>query len=267
MMAEAFLVQPHAQLLRDDPLVLDVRAAESFAAGHLPGAVHLDLWGFSLIDTDPAPLAAFLWMVEHVLALRGVSDARPVLVYGDTLDVRAARVFWFLDYFGHPALRVLDGGAEAWRGAGLPLTTESAPPVATSWTGRPAPERLATWRDVLDRVGRPGVILLDTRTDGEFCGTTVRAARGGCIPGAVHVEWTRNVGPDGRLKPADELRAMYAAAGVTQDHEVVAYCQGGYRAAHAYLTLRSLGYPRVRNYLGSWKEWGDRGDVPVEARG
>ena len=266
-MADSFLVQPEARLLQDHPLVLDVRAAEPFAAGHLPGAVHLDLWGFSLIDTDPAPLAAFLWMVEHVLGLRGVSDERPVLVYGDTSDIRAARVFWFLDYFGHPALRFLDGGAQGWREAGLPLTTETAAPVATAWTGHPVPERLATWRDVHDRIGRPGVVLLDTRTDGEFCGTTVRATRGGCIPGAVHVEWTQNVGPDGRFKPAPELRATYESAGVTPDHEVVAYCQGAYRAAHAYVALRSLGYPRVRNYLGSWKEWGDREGVPVEVRG
>jgi thiosulfate/3-mercaptopyruvate sulfurtransferase len=82
----------------------------------------------------------------------------------------------------------------------------------------------------------------------------------------VHVEWTNNVGHDGRLKPAPELRAMYEAAGVTPDREVVAYCQGAYRAAHSYVALRSLGYPRVRNYLGSWKEWGDKTSLPIEAR-
>ena len=94
------------------PLLLDVRAAEEFAAGHLPEAVHLDLWGFSLPDTDEAPLRSFLWMIEHVLALRGVTNDRPVVVYGDTSDARAARVFWFLDYFGHPACAVLDGGVQ-----------------------------------------------------------------------------------------------------------------------------------------------------------
>jgi thiosulfate/3-mercaptopyruvate sulfurtransferase len=266
-MTDSFLVQPGPRALDGDPLVLDVRAAEAFAAGHLPGAVHLDLWGFSLVDTDPAPLAAFLWMVEHVLSLRGVSDGRPVLVYGDTSDIRAARVFWFLDYFGHPAVRFLDGGANAWRAAGLPWTTETVVPLATTWTGHPVRERLATWKDVSLRLGRDDVVMLDTRTDGEYCGTTVRAARGGCIPGAVHVEWTENVGADGRLKPEADLRAMYEAAGVTPDKEVVAYCQGAYRAAHAYVTLRALGYPKVRNYLGSWKEWGDRTELPLEIRG
>ena len=123
---------------------------------------------------------------------------------------------------------------------------------------------IATWRDVKDRLGRADVVILDTRSDGEYNGTTVRAKRGGAIPGAVHLEWTRNLGPDGAFKPAAELQAMYEAAGVTPDKEVVTYCQGGYRAAHSYLALRLLGYPRVRNYIGSWKEWGDREDLPIE---
>jgi len=92
----------------------------------------------------------------------------------------------------------------------------------------------------------------------------VRAKRGGAIPGAVHLEWRRNLAPDGRFKPVDDLRAMYADIGVTPDREAVTYCQGGYRAAHTYLALRILGFPDVRNYTGSWKEWGDREDVPIE---
>jgi thiosulfate/3-mercaptopyruvate sulfurtransferase len=245
-------------------LLLDGRSAESFAAGHLVGAVNIDLWGFSLIDTDPGPLHSFVWMIEHVLGLRGVSGDVPIVVYGETSDLRAARLFWFLEYFGHPDTRVLDGGFEAWRRAGLPVTTEAVAPAASSWVGGRHDERLATWRDVLERVRASTSVVLDTRSDGEYCGTTVRAARGGAIPGAVHIEWTRNLAPDGTFKPTAELRAMYEAAGITPDREVVTYCQGGYRAAHSYLALRVLGYPRVRNYLGSWKEWGDRADLPVE---
>ena len=92
----------------------------------------------------------------------------------------------------------------------------------------------------------------------------MRAARGGAIPGAVHLEWKNSLGPDGAFKPAGELSAMFARAGVTPDKEVVPYCQGAYRAAHSYLALRLLGFPRVRNYLGSWKEWGDRTELPIE---
>jgi thiosulfate/3-mercaptopyruvate sulfurtransferase len=117
---------------------------------------------------------------------------------------------------------------------------------------------------VRDAIGRNDRVILDARSDGEYCGTVVRAARGGAVPGAVHIEWTQNLTADGEFKPAAELRRMYESAGVTPDREVITYCQGGYRAAHSYLALRLLGYPRVRNYVGSWKEWGDRTDLPLE---
>ena len=246
------------------PLVIDVRPPEDFSNGHIPGAVHLDLWGVSLIDTDPAPLKAFMWMIDHLFNLRGVSDSTPIVVYDEQSGIRAARVFWFLEYFGHPRVQVLDGGFGAWVGERRPVARDASPLPKSSWSGTPQERAIATWRDVHARLGNPDVVILDTRSDGEYAGTTVRAKRGGRIPGAVHVEWTRNLGPDGAFKPADELRAMYQAAGVTPDKEVVTYCQGGYRAAHGYLALRLLGYPRVRNYTGSWKEWGDREELPVE---
>jgi thiosulfate/3-mercaptopyruvate sulfurtransferase len=246
------------------PLVIDLRPPEDFAAGHIPGAVHLDLWGVSLIDTDPAPLKAFMWMIDHLFNLRGVDANTPVVVYDEQSGMRAARAFWFLEYFGHPRVQLLDGGFGAWIRQALPITREAAPPPKSAWAGTPQEQTIATWRDVKDRLGRPDVVLVDARSDGEYDGTTVRAKRGGRIPGAVHVEWTRNLRPDGAFKPAGELRAMYESAGVTPDKEVITYCQGGYRAAHGYLALRLLGYPRVRNYTGSWKEWGDREELPIE---
>ena len=113
-----------------------------------------------------------------------------------------------------------------------------------------------------DRV--QGTAIIDTRSDAEYYGEAVRAKRGGAIPGAIHLEWTKNLGPDGAFKTKQELRAMYESCGVTPDKQVLTYCQGGYRAAHAYLALRILGYPNTRNYTGSWKEWGDREDLPIE---
>jgi thiosulfate/3-mercaptopyruvate sulfurtransferase len=247
------------------PLILDLRQPEAYTAGHVPGAVHLDLWGVSLIDTDPAPLNAFMWMIEHVLAVHGVDRETPVIVYDEQSGIRAARAFWFLEYFGHPFVRLLDGGFAAWTREGLPVTRDASPPPKSEWTGTREAAALATWRDVRAAIDRPDAVLLDTRTDGEYCGTTVRAKRGGAIPGAVHLEWTQNLTPAGDFKPAAELRAMYVALGVTPDREVITYCQGGYRAAHSYLALRLLGYPRVRAYIGSWKEWGDREDLPIAA--
>src|SRR5258706_10577862 len=113
------------------PLVIDLRPPEDFAAGHIPGAIHLDLWGVSLIDTDPAPLKAFMWMIEHVLAVHGVDSATPIVVYDEQSGVRAARAFWFLEYFGHPSVRLLDGGVNVVIAAGLPVTRDAGPPPAS----------------------------------------------------------------------------------------------------------------------------------------
>ena len=246
------------------PVVLDLRPAELFAVWHIPGAVHLDLFGVSLIDTDPAPLAAFLWMIGHLLASRGVDPERTVVVYDEKSGMRAARAFWLLEYFGHPDVSQLDGGFGAWEREGRHVSRDAVTPKSSDWAVGRSDERLATWRDLRDRLDAADVAVLDTRTDGEYCGTTVRAKRGGAIPGAVHIEWTRNLAEDGAFKPAVELRQIYERAGVTPDKEVISYCQGGYRAAHSYLALRLLGYTRVRNYIGSWKEWGDREDLPIE---
>jgi thiosulfate/3-mercaptopyruvate sulfurtransferase len=249
------------------PLLVDARAAHEFSRGLIAGAVQFDVWGMSLIDTSEAPLRAFMWMIGHLCALRGIAPERPVVVYEQNSGIRAARVFWFLEYLGHPNVRLLDGGIERWTQDGRPVTREAIAPTAGTWHGSPSPGRVATWRDVLDVLGDRAVAIVDTRSRDEYLGTVVRALRGGAIPGAVNVEWTQNLTADGRYKNVEELRALYAPAGVTPDKTVVTYCQGGYRAAHTYLALRILGYPHVRNYTGSWKEWGDRDDLPIEYPG
>jgi thiosulfate/3-mercaptopyruvate sulfurtransferase len=245
------------------PLVLDGRPAHEFARGAIPGALHLDLWGLSLIDTSPAPLAAFMWMIGHLFSLRGVVPERKVVVYETDSGMRAARAYWFLDYLGHPSVRVLDGGLGAWVQSGLPVSTDFLPPATSGWHGAPDASKVATWQDVLAALNRPEVAIVDTRSREEHVGTMVRARRGGSIPGAVNLEWKQNLAEDGRFKQLAELRTMYEAAGVTPEKTAVTYCQGGYRAAHSYLALKVLGYPDVRNYTGSWKEWGDRDDLPI----
>jgi thiosulfate/3-mercaptopyruvate sulfurtransferase len=252
------------KLGRADLVAIDTRQAELYAQGHIPGAIHFDLFGISLIDTSPAPLKAFMSMIAHLFELRGVNLDTEVVFYEENSGMKAARGLWFLEYFGHGRVSILDGGIQAWEKSGYPITTEAVPPKATHFNVAEKRDLLATYEDVLNSLDDERMRIVDTRSDDEYMGRNVRAARGGAIPGAVHLEWTKNLDAEGKYKTESELRRMYENLGVTPDKEAIPYCQGGYRAAHTYLALRLIGFPKVRNYLGSWKEWGDRLDLPLE---
>jgi len=245
--------------------LLDARPASQFAAGHLPGALHLDPFGISLIDSRPAPLRAFEWIMQHLLELRGVTRDEPVVVYEEASGMRAARLVWLLALFGHPDARLLDGGIGRWHAERRHVVRDAIaePETASPFVIERHAEVMATVEDVLAALGNRDVAIVDARSRAEFTGTLVRAARAGAIPGAVHLEYTANLTADGRYRSPAELRSLYEALGVSPDREVITYSQGGSRAALSWIGLRTAGYPHVRVYVGSWNEWGNRTDLPA----
>lgn len=264
--ADRFLITPEALRGRlDDPdlVLVDSRPLEDYQAGHLPGACHIDLFELRLGDSSDAALASFCRTMEQVLAEAGVTPASTVVFYEEVSGMRASRGVFLMEYFGSPKASMLDGGLTAWRAAGGPLTEEFPQPSPGAFTARPVEGLLATCDDIIASLERDGVVLLDARRPAEHTGEEVRAARGGHIPRAVNIEWTENLDPNGAFKAADALRALYTAQGVEPEKEIVTYCQGGYRSSNAWLALKLIGYPRVRNYLASWAEWGNRDDTPI----
>jgi thiosulfate/3-mercaptopyruvate sulfurtransferase len=253
--------------------ILDLRPTDDFALGHIPGARHLDIYGISLNDTSPAPLEAFLSIFHTLFGARGVSRDRPVVIYDHESGERAARAVWLLRVLDHPDVRLLDGGATAWANSGrdlvkvgsaaAPVSPEKAPPTPPPFRGGRRTELLATRFDVAAAIEDEGTIIVDVRRESEYKGTEKRARRVGTVPGAVHVFWRDHLDDRGAFLPADKVRALYQNNGVTPDKTIIPFCQGGYRSASTYLALKSLGYPNVRNYVGSWGEWGNRDDSQI----
>ncbi len=243
--------------------LIDVRPGEDYAGGHIETALHFDFYGMSLNDTSEAPLNAFLWMVENLFGFRGVRDERTVVLYDHESGERAARGVWLLDVLNHPDARLLDGGLQAWLEAGHDSTAAAAPAERVSYGGERRMDRLATRFDVHTAIDDPDTILLDTRRESEYRGTEKRARRVGTIPGSVHVFWREHLDEKGAYRPAEEIRGLYESKGITPDKTIILYCQGGYRSANTYLALKMLGYPNVKNYFGSWWEWGNRDDSVI----
>ena len=256
----------------DDPgvRIVDADAPEAYARAHIPGAAgHPD----ANITLKTARGETFLMGPEAYAAAMGrlgIGDDTAVVAYDAHAGLYAARLWWTLVYYGHPNVRVLDGGWHKWLLEGRPATM--APPGGRPGAGpgrftpRVEPGVLADGPRLRAAIGRADAAILDVRTAAEWSGAADRGnARRGHVPGAVHLEWVNFVTADERrvFKPAAELREMLGALGVTPDKEVHVYCQAGIRAAHATFVLKLLGYDRVRNYDGSMRDWANREDTPL----
>ena len=257
-----------ARLDDDNIVVLDVRRGERYANGHIPGARNFSVYGINTYDSDPAPLASFTKMWAFQITGAGIRREDCIVVCSEFTDESAARAFWFLEYLGHERVAVLDGGVRAWEAAGHPLTQDATAPKASPYPYDAVGSVCAAWSDVAAAIEDPATVILDTRSDEEWYGEDARGtARAGAVPGAVHLEWVHNLDDKGCMLDERTLRERYASVGITTGTPVIAYCNTGYRSAHAYLALRLLGHRNVRNYVASWQEWGNRMECPVVVHG
>jgi thiosulfate/3-mercaptopyruvate sulfurtransferase len=264
--AREHLADPNVRFIEVD---VDTTA---YDAGHLPGAIGFN-WTTQLNDADSRDLAP-RDALEQLLRDAGVNDDTLIVFYGDNENWFAAWAYWQLKYQGLDNVRLLDGGRKKVESAALPLTTE-APIHHQGNITLPSSTRteLRTFRDdVLAAIDDPSTRLVDVRSPAEFVGELAapehlpqeRAQRKGHIPGAANVPWAKAVAEDGTFKSDDELEQLYASKGVTSDKDVTVYCRIGERSSHTWFVLKELlGYPTVRNYDGSWTEYGSLVGVPI----
>jgi thiosulfate/3-mercaptopyruvate sulfurtransferase len=258
-----------------DPGLVVVESDEDvllYDTGHIPGAVKVD-WHTELNDPvtrDYVDGARF----AQICGERGIGRDTTVVFYGDRNNWYACYSFWLFKYYGHEKALIMNGGRAKWVAEGRPLTRDVPSISAASYTAKEPDASIRAFRDdVLATLGNAAYALVDVRSPAEYSGEKLHmegyeqegAQRAGHVPGAQSIPWATTANADGTFKSVDELKAIYGGKGVTNDKQVIAYCRIGERSAHTWFVLtRLLGYPDVRNYDGSWTEWGSLVRAPIE---
>lgn len=243
----------------------------AYAEGHIPGAVGLN-WTSQLQDQVRRDIISKTDL-ESLLGAAGIGSDDLIILYGDNNNWFAAYAYWILKVYGHANVQLMNGGRKKWLAENRPVTQEVAAPEAKTYVAKEPDLSIRASRDyVFERLKKEGNALVDVRSPAEFTGEVLAppglsetAQRGGHIPGAASIPWGQAVREDGTFKSSDELRALYGNKGITSEKDVVAYCRIGERSSHTWFVLRELlGFERVRNYDGSWTEWGSLINAPIE---
>jgi len=269
------LVEPEwlEQHLQDEGIrIVEVdENTELYAEAHIPGAIGFD-WKHDLQDQVRRD---FLGPEDfgRLFGEHGISDRHTIVLYGDRNNWFAAYTYWYLKYYGHEQVLLLNGPREKWIADGRPTSSEVPSYAPATFTAQPGDEAIRARREEVQKAIGNATKLVDVRSPAEFSGELISPAgyeqegaqRGGHIPGAASIPWAQAVQEDGTFKSAEELRELYGAKGVLDGDEIIAYCRIGERSAHTWFVLHELlGKPQVKNYDGSWTEWGNLVGVPVE---
>jgi thiosulfate/3-mercaptopyruvate sulfurtransferase len=265
-----FIIEPaELELLRkqDDVVIIDLCAAAQYITAHIPEAHYLP---YPHIVRSEKPVMGLLpdeAVFSRLLSNLGINKNTHIIAYDDEGGGCASRLVWTLYVFGHTRASLLDGGIVSWLNEDHEVS--ALPPVnnrPSQYTLTNTGNETADAQYIRQKLGSASTALLDARSEAEYSGAKKFAAKGGHIPGAIHYEWTEAINRNNnmRLQPAVQILNQLNALGLSKDKEIICYCQSHHRSAYSWLMLRTLGYDNVKGYPGSWSDWGNRADTPVE---
>lgn len=270
MDSQNFILEPRLfakQLDQDKLVIVDLCKPEIYAQTHIPGAVYMDYADIVRSEKPVFGLIPSEDQFSRALSKAGISPDSHVVAYDDEGGGKAARLLWTLALAGHKKMSLLDGGLHAWLSDELPTSKEIRPVAVTEYPVSYTHMGWSTNRQYIEKnIDNDDVIILDTRSPGEFAGTDKRANRAGHIPGAVNFDWQLGMDRENglRLHPAEDLLFALDKLKITPNKEVIVHCHSHHRSAFTFIMLRHIGFPRVKGYPGSWSEWGNLEDTPIE---